>query len=176
MAPSRCRSSRTFTTENRSGAASLTYCTIYSPSAAHSLAHLNKTFHVIGMLIFSEGGETRDREAPPLRPHPYTDADWLALHHRKNLACNVRGRNEKEQSESKQVSQSRHSFFRPRNQMRPLATWKWKPPKKAAEVVRRVPPKHPKPSNSNCSRHQCFKVSVESNVQHFLSKFVLGVR
>ena len=123
MAPSRCRSSRTFTTENRSGAASLTYCTIYSPSAAHSLAHLNKTFHVIGMLIFSEGGETRDREAPPLRPHPYTDADWLALHHRKNLACNVRGRNEKEQSESKQVSQSRHSFFRPRNQMRPLARY-----------------------------------------------------
>ena len=104
MAPSRCRSIRTFTTENRSGAASLTYCTIYSPSAAHSLAHLNKTFHVIGMLIFtrggSEGGETRDREeAPPLRAHPYTDADWLALHHRKNLACNVRGRNEKEQSE-----------------------------------------------------------------------------
>ena len=87
------------------------------------LPHLNKIFHVIGMLIFSEGGETRDREAPPLRVHPYTDADWLALHHRKNLACNVRGRNEKEQSESKQVSQSRHSFFRPRNQMRPLARY-----------------------------------------------------
>ena len=107
--------------------ASLTYC-VCSPSAEHSLAHLNKTFHVIGMLIFtrggSEGGETRDRKAPPLRPpHPYTDADWLALHHRKNLACIVRGRNEKEQSESKQVSQSRHSFFRPRNQMRPLTRY-----------------------------------------------------
>ena len=150
MAPSRCRSIRTFTTENRSGAASLTYCTIYSPSAAHSLAHLNKTFHVIGMLIFtrggSEGGETRDREeAPPLRAHPYTDADWLALHHRKNLACNVRGRNEKSNpNRSRLVSHGIHSSGPEIKCGRSLATWKWKPPKKAAEVVRRVPPKHPK--------------------------------
>ena len=113
MAPSRCRSIRTFTTENRSGVASLTYC-IYSPSAAGSLVHLNETYHVIGMLIFtrggSEGGETRDREAPPLRAHPYTDADWLALHHRKNLACNVRGRNEKSNpNRSRLVSHGIHS-------------------------------------------------------------------